>query len=269
MTSNAGPPARRRSTSATCGCGSATGARRLIGRSPVTVGDEGVQDDDQAAPTRVDDAGPAQRLQLLGGVPQRLGSAGRRGLEHGREVLGRLDRGRLRGGPGHGQDGALDRVRHGRVGRLRGGGQRAADPLRHGLVGGRDEHLRGTAHQLAEDHPGVAAGPEQGAVGGRAQGAQEVTVVRTGLDLLQGRLHGQVEVGAGVAVRDRVDVEGVDLLPGPAERRQGLPAAGPHRVGVEVGDPLTVLRPPPAVPVAVPGSLIGAWLASGPADPVT
>ncbi|MFD0382549.1 hypothetical protein ACFQ2B_09480 [Streptomyces stramineus] len=44
---------------------------------------------------------------------------------------------------------------------------------------------------------------------------------------------GQVEVGAGVAVRDGVDVDRVDLLAGPAERVEGQSAPGTYRGGVQ------------------------------------
>ena len=59
-------------------------------------------------------------------------------------------------------------------------------------------------------------------------------VVGLGPERLDRGLHRQVEVGPGVAVGDRVDVEGVDLGPGLAERDQARPAPrtqlrGAHR----------------------------------------
>ena len=43
----------------------------------------------------------------------------------------------------------------------------------------------------------------------------------------------RIEVGAGVPVGDRIDVDRVDLLAGPAQRLQGESAPGAHRGGVE------------------------------------
>ena len=47
-----------------------------------------------------------------------------------------------------------------------------------------------------------------------------------------GRLEGQEQVGAGVAVGDRIDVEGVDLLAGLGERRHDV--LGEAQQGVDV-----------------------------------
>ena len=72
------------------------------------------------------------------------------------------------------------------------------------------------AEHLAEDHAGVAARAEQGATGERLEQGGPVGVAGRGLlaDGVAGGGHGEVQVGAGVAVRHRVDVERVDLLAG-------------------------------------------------------
>ena len=84
------------------------------------------------------------------------------------------------------------------------------------------------ADDLRGDDPGVAPGAEQRAVRERLRDGAQVGVRRQREDGGAGRLDGEVEVGAGVAVRDRVDVERVDLLAGAAESQRGCarPSAG-------------------------------------------
>ena len=88
------------------------------------------------------------------------------------------------------------------------------------------------------DHAGVAAGAEQQAPReGDDGGAQVRRVLAALLDQrlaegAVGRLEGQEQVGAGVTVGDRVDVEGVDLLAGVAERLQHkAPRTAPGAAG--------------------------------------
>ena len=87
------------------------------------------------------------------------------------------------------------------------------------------------AQQLRQDDAGVAARAHQRAVGHGPQ--RRRGVVGGGADGVVDGLHRQQQVGAGVAVGHRVDVEVVDLV---ARRGEVLPAGrapAPHGGGVE------------------------------------
>ncbi len=106
------------------------------------------------------------------------------------------------------------------------------------------EDGRHAAQELGEDGPGVAPGAEEGAVG---HGPHGLGGVRSGggEDRFDGPVRGfrrQVEVGAGVPVRDRVDVDRVDLLALPSEGVEGPRAPGPDRFGVELDELLVRLK---------------------------
>ena len=186
-----------------------------------------VEDHAEPAAAGVDHAGVAQHRQLLRGVRQGLAGGGRCLGEHvagPRPGLGGTRLGRLRRGSHHGEDGALDGRAHGGVRTVR----RLAQSPRHdagvALLGrrGGDGGGQGAEH-LAEDHPAVAARPQQRALAEGGEPGEEITVVpvtfSSGLaQRVAGGGHGEVHVGAGVAVGHGVDVERVDLLARLGER---------------------------------------------------
>ena len=67
------------------------------------------------------------------------------------------------------------------------------------------------AQDLGQDHPGVAAGAAQRAVGQAAGHRDQVEAVAP-LQRRDRRAHGEQHVGAGVGVGDREDIETVDLV---------------------------------------------------------
>ena len=184
----------------------------------------------QPAPAGVDHPGGPELRQQVRRAGQRARRRGA-GLADHRGEVDRSERRRGLGAlAGHREQGALDGDGDGGVAELGGPGQGALHPGgRAGLRGG--QHLRQPAQQLRQDGTGVPPGPHQRAV--RHRGHRGSHVRRRSADRLLDRLHGEQQVGAGVAVGHRVDVEVVDLA---ARRGQGLttgdaPAA--HGVGVE------------------------------------
>ncbi len=145
-------------------------------------------------------------------------------------------------------------MRDGRVRLLGGPGERAGQQPAGALSGllcllcplcplGRlvAEYVGHAAQELRQDRPGVPAGSHQGSVRpgpyGLGQGGPPCAVGHLGEGLGEaavGRFGGEVEVGAGVRVGDRVDVDRVDVLAGPAQCGQGQRAPGAHRFGVEL-----------------------------------
>ena len=188
------------------------GGRPAPGDDPV----EGLEHEHAAGAAGVDDPGAGERLELVGGAGQRLLGGVDGGLAHVGERatgLGGLDRG---GGTGirDGEDGALLRVRDARAGRGRAGGERVGEQQGVDHLGlALDDGVAQAADQLADDDPGVAPGRQQdGPLEGAAllhQGglAQDAGVLVRGDDLVDGGVEGEVEVGAGVAVGHREDVE--------------------------------------------------------------
>jgi hypothetical protein len=205
-----------------------------------------VEHDGEAASAGVDDARLGEHGELLGCAGQGDAGGSRRCGEDvtgaGIGALGSRERS-VRRGAGHGEDGALDRRADRGVagvgGRRHGGG----DGLGTAVVGaGAGEVGDVGPEHLAEDHAGVAArAHERGPCEERhALLEAEVGVGRAGgAQLVAGGRDGEEHVGAGVAVGDRVDVEGVDLL---TRRGQG--------VGRDVHEP----RDP------VQGDAVGDWL---------
>ncbi len=197
---------------------------------------ERAEDGDQAPAAGVHHARLGEHVELVGGLQQRAPGGLVGGVGDRREPAGH--RGGLPGGGGrHREERPLDRLGDGLVGGFGGAQQGGAQLVGTAARGG--QGLGGAAQPLGQDDAGVAAGADQRAPGHRADGMAEVravAVLRFGeaaLDGGGGGLDGQVEVGAGVAVRYGVDVECVDLLAGLAERAQGQPAPGPHGRGVE------------------------------------
>ncbi len=189
---------------------------------PVATGQDRlgrVEHDAQAATTGVDHASGPELLELLRGVGERFpGGLGGRGEDVA--CAGAWLPGPTYGGVGgrarDRQDRALDRHPHRRiagVGRLDHGlGHHRGVALARG--GSRDPG-RDRAEHLAEDHPAVAAGPQERPAPEGGQGRGQVSPLRDGLeDGVAGGAHREVHVGARVAVRHRVDVERVDLLAG-------------------------------------------------------
>ena len=224
----------------------------------------GVEHHAEPAPAGVDDAGLAQHRELLRGVGEGLAGGGRRGAQDVPEPQGGVlggPAGALGGRPRDGQDGALDGPAHGGVPGLRGqrhalGEDQRGPVLRPGLA----EPLAQRADQRGQDHPGVAAGAEQRAPGERGERRAHVRRRRRGgrvpADRVEqggaGGLDGEVEVGAGVPVGHRVDVERVDLLAGLTERGEGQVGEPEDGRQVEGGHPLARHRtPPPALGVRV------------------
>ena len=127
-----------------------------------------------------------------------------------------------RGGPRDGQDRALDR-RTDRgvagVGRLghRLGHHHGVAFTGYGAGDPRDQ----CPEELAEDDAAVAPGAEQGPAAERRQRRPDPGTPRVE-EGVAGGAHREVHVGAGVAVRHREDVEGVDLLAGLGQGVDGL-----------------------------------------------
>ena len=147
-----------------------------------------------------------------------------------RRALGR--RGRI---PGDGEDGALARVVEGCVEPVRAGPQRGRDVGRAG-AGPVTERLAEAEEEVGQHHSGVPAGAEHRGARHRAAGVRKRRVAERPEGVGDGA-QSEAEVGAGVAVGDRKDVDPVDLV-----------AAGRHPVGgredgagepgtVDVGDP--------------------------------
>ena len=217
----------------------------------------GVEDHAQAAAAGVDHAGVLEDLELLGGAVQRVAGRARGGPDHVTEPVVRDRRRpgrRLAGRLGDGQDGALDGLADRGVAGLGRPRQPLGEHQGRPVVGaGLADPLQQGAHELGEDHAGVAARAEQGAAGEPGERDPEVPV-GVALDPLQhqvaGRLEGEEQVRAGVPVGDRVHVERVDLLAGRAqggERDLGEPEYG---LEVEGGDGVVVhVRGSPPSPV--------------------
>ena len=183
---------------------------------------QGVEHDDEPAAAGVHDPRQAEGLEHGGGQGQRVTGALGRGLHHGSGVRGAvLDprRGRVGRRPRHGQDGALDGAGDRLVAEVGGPRQEAmhGGPVESVTVREAAEDLARTAQDLRQDHAGVAPSAHQGAGRhrpGRLIDPRGADRARPALvDRLAGGLHGQVEVGAGVAVGHREHVEGVDLHP--------------------------------------------------------
>nr|BFE68425.1 hypothetical protein GCM10020092_017260 [Actinoplanes digitatis] len=203
--------------------------------------DQGLEEQDQAAPARVDHPGPGQDRELLRGAGQGLRRRAGRGARHRDQVV-RGDPARaVRRGRHHREHRALDRLGHRRVRRLAGPAQgpgQFAAAHRHR----RRERVGHAAQDLRHDDARVAPRAEQRAAGHSAhRRAQRRLPGRLGLageigglvEGLLGRGEGEHQVGAGVAVGHRVDVQLVDLVLVCAERRQPTAAPAAYRGGVQ------------------------------------
>ena len=173
-----------------------------------------LEDPEETLAARVDHARLTQDGQQGGG----LGDGAFRGRDGAREdllevrlALRDLDRPHCRLAD-HGQDGALDRVHHGCVGRLRAACQGVGqiEPVEVAFA----LEARGHAPEdLAEDHTGVAARAHERAERERGRHPFHGTLAGgDALGLLQRRADRRGHIRAGVAVGHREHVEGVDLV---------------------------------------------------------
>ena len=180
-----------------------------------------VEQHQQAATTGVDHARIGEHVKLLDGLVERDHCRVRSGDHHPGEIgtIGAGILGRFCGGPQHRHDGARHRFAHrcddqtDRVAQ-RGGEDDAVDigQFAAPLGGGFRSDVGQSAQDLGQDHPGVAPGAVQRAVGqGRCHPRHVVTAGR-GVRLSPGRTHGEQHVRSGVGVRDRENVQPVDLV---------------------------------------------------------
>ncbi len=197
--------------------------------------EQALEQHDEPLAAGVDDPRPPQHLQLVGRARERLVPGLDGAAHHVGEVAALVEsRARaLRGRSSDGEHGALDGAADRGVRLVRRPGERVADGLRAAVLL-LAQDLRPAAQQLAEDHPGVAPRTEQRTRGEGVGHLGQPGVVRQALDRRGGGLDGEVEVGAGVAVRHREDVEPVDLVALLAELGEGVAAPLPSGVGVEV-----------------------------------
>src|SRR6266851_1818928 len=172
-----------------------------------------LEDELQTEASSVDHAGVAQDLELAGRL-QHGGASARGGRRDDARDVGVGAARRRRGGAAglarDGEDGALRRLVDravGGVGRLfeRGGELRRSE---RALT---FDRARESAEDLREDHTRVAARAHQAAVRRELRDLADLGGVRL-FHVLDRRLEGEQHVGAGVAVRDRADVEPVDLF---------------------------------------------------------
>ncbi len=210
---------------------------RHLGRGldvPAQAGDDAGEDHHQAVCAGVDDAGLAEHLELLRGagdgllavahgVLQQLGEQRilLRGRGVGREAdllhVGEPPRDRVRHLAEDGQHRALGRLPDRFVRRVGGPGERRRDQHRiDQLARPAGELLGGAANDLAEDHPGVSAGPHQSGSRERVDqfGAPHLInhLSIEAIELLADGAQGEGHVVAGIAVGDGEHVEVVDLL---------------------------------------------------------
>ena len=189
--------------------------RRLgdhLDRLPPQIAHHALQDQRQSAAAGVHHPRVRQHLEqprrLLDGLMATVDHLG----QHHAQILLRLRRdlgclGRL---ADDGQDRPLDRLDHPLVGRL--GGLAHRDRELPGIKRRQVLQLAGEpAPDLRQDHPRVAAGAHQGAVRDPLRYPADVVQLLRG-HLVVGRAHREEHVGAGIAIGNRKDVEGVDRL---------------------------------------------------------
>ncbi len=188
---------------------------RDLARLALVGVDEGLDEGREAEGAGVDDAVLLEDGQEVGGAGDGLV-----GLHHD-GVEGLLGRGLgplhlVRPGRDvleHGEDGALDGLAHGLEGHLDAVAQRRGDVRRGGVRAlGAGEALGHAAQDLAGDDARVATGAHERAMGDGLGDVVHRGVGGERLDLLHHRAQGEGHVGARVAVRDREDVELVDLV---------------------------------------------------------
>ena len=177
---------------------------------------ESLEEGGKAKGTGIDNAVLLEDGQELGCAGNGLVGLDDQCVEHlgGRDV-GLLE---LVGTGGHvtqdGEDGSLDGLAHSLEGNLHRAAERVRDVGGRGvvLVLGIAEPLGETAQDLGGDDTGVAACAHERAMGDRLGDVLDGGVLRERLHLLDDGPKGERHVGAGVSIRDRKDVELVDLL---------------------------------------------------------
>ena len=189
----------------------AAGQRRTGRLDAGHGGHQGVEDEAEPRAAGVDHPGVPEDGELPGrGLQSDAGAVGRGTDDGGQVGLAGVDGGDrgVGAGAGDGEEGALlrigDRGVGGDGGLLEGAGEGGA--VRGRLAG---ELVGEAAEELGEDGAGVAPGAEHRAAGedrpGRLGGARALAV-----ELGDGGLGGEEEVGARVAVGNREDVEIVE-----------------------------------------------------------
>ena len=184
------------------------GGRLAAGHDGFAVEDlaHALKDDQDALAACVHDAGLLQNGQQVGGIVQRLLAGGHHHVPQGGHIGGAAGSGFLAGHAGHGQNGALGGLHDGLVGTLDALLQSLHDVLGTGFLLA-FQCLGEAAEQQAGDDAGVAAGTAQhggsSGLGGFAHGA----AVIQGFQLPDGSADGHAHVRAGVAVRNREDVQ--------------------------------------------------------------
>ena len=216
-------------------------ARRAL---PDQVEQRALEEPVEALPTGVDDAGLAQDREQAGRPGDRLLGGIERGRQHRLDVVvtfGRDDR-RVGGLADDGQDRAFDRLGDRSVGRAGalGQGVRQVEAVEPALAA---ESFGHAPEDLAGDDPRVATGAHERPEADRG-GDPVGRLAGRRLGLLEGRLDRRQHVRAGVAVRDRIDIEGVDLVDVRLEVRDG----GPERIE----QPVAVARPASHQATSVP-----------------
>ena len=186
-----------------------------------------VEEQEEAGTARVHDARLLQHRQHLRRTRQRVGALRAGRLDHRDERAAVVLRDRRRGlrrFAHDSQDGALDRLHHGAVRRVRCGGQRRREgrPVDGVVVA---QHVGHAPEDLRQDHAGVAAGAHERSVTDGLARLGHAAVAVAARELLAHGLEGERHVRAGVAVRDRVDVEPVDDL---LVRAQRVPVRVDH-----------------------------------------
>ena len=176
---------------------------------------------EQAGRPCVDDAGVAEDVQLLLRAQDgRVSALDQAPHESGQIVVVRRLRG-LREHANRREHGALDGIAHLRVGEVARRSERRGDrgpvdlPSVAQNVGRAADHHR-------EDDAGVPPAPEQGGASDEARQRGPVGIaVRLRVERLDDRADGERQVGARVAVGNRVDVQVVDPVAVSLQRVQG------------------------------------------------
>ena len=221
----------------------------------------------QPLPARIDDAGLAQDGQQARRPGDRLLGRVERGGQDRLDVvvaLGGDDRGVGRFADDR-QDRPLDRLGDRAVGRLRPLRQRvreveavepalAAEPLGH------------AAEDLAGDDPGVAAGAHQRPEADRG-GDPLGRLTGHAFGLVERGLDGRQHVRAGVAVRDGIDVEGVDLVDVRLEVRDRRAEGAEQALAVARAADHQATSVPLSARSRGPTASVAAWMTVGGAPP--
>ena len=179
----------------------------------VDCGQDGVEEEQEAATTGVHDAGIGNDLQQVRGPRQALASD-RAGLEGDGQQVGTGigdDNCGIGGLAHHRQDGSLDRRHDSGVGSAARCGEAIGEgPPVHGLCLG--EHAGEAAQDLREDDAGVASGAHQRTMRDGRGDLFHTGRIGQPFEFSHDRLGGHGHVGSRVPVRNRIDVQEVERL---------------------------------------------------------